>query len=363
MDQGETALARLDAAEKRSLTGGGGEAPEPWDFEANYWLARPAFSKDFASEVWRRFKKHSEQWTAEGDPIAQAVWKSYRTYHGISTTNPLSGSPDIDLVENGEFGELLSMSINHYRSLIRHKLALNTAQRAAWDPQARTSGADAMKQVRLTRNICDYYWTAKRFDQRNYDQAELMEVAGVGFCAQGWGDNGGLDEEGDVWAQTIPPWEMCHQEVRSYGDCRWWIFTRWESRADWAARLATSKPAEAQRLWELGVDDMFTCGVKTLRDDVTKHETDQIPLLYVYVSPSTSCPKGRLAIIAQDDLVLMDSPLPYGRAAPISRMCAAEYSGTAIPLANSWSMLPLMDGLYVAVTALVTRLDFGAIPD
>ena len=364
MDQGEAALARLDAAEKRSLTGGGGEAPEPWDFQANYWLARPAFSKDFASEVWRRYKKHSEQWTAEGDPIAQAVWKSYRTYNGISTTDPLSGSADIDLVENGEFGELLSMSINHYRSLIRHKLALNTAQRAAWDPQTRTSGADAMKQVRVARSICDYYWTAKRFDQRNYDQAELMEIAGVGFCAQGWDYNGGLDDEGDVWSQTIPPWEMCHQEVRSYGDCRIWIFPRWESRADWAARLARDKPDDAKRLWELGIDEMFACNVKTLRDDVSKHETDQIPLLYVYVSPSTSCPKGRVAIVAQPDMApLVDTPMPYGRVAPVSRMCAAEYPGTAIPLANSWSMLPLMDGLYVAVTALITRLDFGAIPD
>ena len=360
MDNGEAALAKLDAAERR---GERGDTPEAWDFNAHYWLARPAFSKEFAAEVWRRYKKHSEQWTAEGDPIAQAVWKSYRTYHGISTTNPLAGSADIDLVENGEFGELLSMSINHYRSLIRHKLALNTAQRAAWAPQARTSGADAMKQVRVARSVCDYYWTAKRFDQRNYDQAELMEMAGAGFGVQGWDYNAGFADEGDVWAMTVPPWEMCHQDVKSYGDCKIWIFPRWESRADWAARKAEKQPDVARRLWELGVDEMFTCNVKTLRDDVERHETDQIPLLYVYVSPSTSCPQGRLAIIAQDDMVLVDSPMPFGRVAPVSRMCAAEYSGTAVPLANSWSMLPLMDGLYVAVTALITRLDFGAIPD
>jgi hypothetical protein len=243
-------------------------APEPFDFQQHYWLAKPAFSEDFAGMVWRRFARHSEQWSAAADPVARAVWKSYRTYHGISSADAWTARPDIDLVENGDSGELISMAINHYRSLVRHKLALNTAQRAAWDPQARTSGSDAMKQVRLTRNVCDYYWTAKRFDQRNYDQAELMEVAGVGFCAQGWDYNGGLDDEGDVWAQALAPWEMCHQDVRNYLDCRWWIFVRWESRAYWTARLAAHRPDQAHRVWGMDVDTMFTCGVKTLRDDL-----------------------------------------------------------------------------------------------
>lgn len=361
MDSGEAALARLDAHDHRVATRG--DAGEPFDLREHYWLARPAFAPSFAEEVWRRYRRHSQLWSAEADPIAQAVWKSYRTYHGISSLDSTSATPDIDLVENGDHGELISMAINHYRSLVRHKLALNTAQRAAWDPQARTSGAEAMKQVRLTRNICDYYWTAKRFDQRNYDQAELMEIAGVGFCAQGWDHAAGLDSEGDVWAQTLAPWEMLHQDVRNYLDCRWWIFPRWESRADWAARLARANPEAARRVWEMGVDEMFTCGVKTIRDDMQRTETDQIPLLYVYANASASCPNGRLAIIAASDLVLVDSPLPYGRTAPISRMCASEYAGTAKPLANSWSMLPLMDGLYLAVTAAMTRLDFGAIPD
>lgn len=360
MDGNSAALARLDANE---LGSGRSEPGAPYDFREHYWLARPAFSKDFASEVWRRFKKHSEQWNASSDPIAQAVWKSYRTYHGISTPDTALAVPDIDLVENGDDGALISMAINHYRSLVRHKLALNTAQRAAWDPQARTSGAEAMKQVRLTRNICDYYWTAKRFDQRNYDQAELMEIAGVGFCVQGWDYNAGLGSQGDVWAQTLAPWEMCHQDVRNYLDCRYWIFVRWESRWDWVARLAQYQSEQARRLAKLDVDEMFTLGVKTLRPDQNRGETDQIPLLYVYANASTSCPNGRLAIVAQSDLTLIDTPLPYGPVAPVSRMCAAEYCGTSKPLANSWSMLPLMDGLYVAVTAVMTRLDFGAVPD
>jgi len=360
MDGRTAALARLDAND-RGLQARH-EPAAPYDWRADYWLARPAYSKDFASAVWDRFKKHSEQWNASSDPIAQAVWKSYRTYHGISSPDSTVAVPDIDLVENGDDGALISMAINHYRSLVRHKLALNTAQRAAWDPQARTSGAEAMKQVRLTRNICDYYWTAKRFDQRNYDQAELMEVAGVGFCVQGWDYNAGMQAAGDVWAQTLAPWEVCHQDVRNYLDCRWWIFVRWESRWDWVARLAQHQPEQARRLAELDVNDMFTAGVKTLRPDQNRSETDQIPLLYVYADASTSSPQGRLGIVAASDLVLMDTPLPYPKA-PVSRMCAAEYQGTSKPLANSWSMLPLMDGLYVAVTAVMTRLDFGAIPD
>ena len=360
MDNGEAALARLDAHERQ--LGRRGDAPA-FDFEAAYWLARPAFSKDFAGEVWRRFKKHSELWSAEADPIAQAVWKSYRTYHGISTIDPTSATPDIDLVTNGDADELISMAINHYRSLIRHKLALNTAQRAAWDPQARTSSAEAMKQVRFARSACDYYWTARRYDHQNYLQAELMEMASAGFGVQGWDYNAGPKSRGDAWSQTFAPWEMCHQEVRNYLDCRWWIFVRWESRADWAARLAKDQPDVAKRIWELSVNEMFTCGVKTLRDDISLTETDQIPLLYVYANACASCPNGRLSIVAADDLVLIDNPLPFGAEATVSRMCAAEYAGTSKPLANAWSMLPLMDGLYLAVTAVMTRLDFGAVPD
>lgn len=332
-----------------------------YDFRKEFWLASPFFSDTIANEVCERWRKHALKWMGT-DPLTAAVWTAYRTYHGLTSANVDETSPTVSLTETGDEGEFLALAVNHFRGLVRHQLALVTAERPAWDPQARTSSAESAKQVRLTRNLLDYVMGAKRCDQKIYDQLELAVVAGAGFCAYGWDATAGLDGEGDLTVSVLAPWEVYHEDVRDYADCRVWIFVRYEPRWDWVAHFAESDPEKAERIKALDPDKSLYCGVHT-HEPRELAESDRIPILYLYASASKACPKGRLAAVAGPGLVLLDSAMPYGSTAPITRICAAEFLGTSRPLANSWSQLPLMEAFNAIVSVIMTRADLGGVPD
>jgi hypothetical protein len=343
------------------MQGASAEQGEAFEYRDKYWLTSPYFSEELGSAVMERWKEHALKW-AGTNPLTNAVWAAYRTYHGLASTDVDNASPQVTLTEEGREGEYLALAVNHYRGIVRHQLSLVTAERPAWDPQARTSGAEATKQVRLCRNLLDYIMSAKRFDQKIYDQMELAVVAGAGFCAFGWDAAAGLDGKGDVWATILAPWEMCHEDIREYSDCGYWVFVRWEKRWDWVAQLAESDPEKAEKIATLSVDQDFLCGVRTAKTSELASE-DRIPVLYLYANASRALPKGRHAIVAGQDLILHDGPNPYGSVSPVTRICAAEFLGTSRPLANSWSQLPIMEAFNAVVSAIMTRFDLGAVPD
>lgn len=334
---------------------------EAYDFRSKYWLTSPFYSNDLGTAVMERWKEHALKWSGV-NPLTNAVWAAYRTYHGLASTDIDNTSPQVTLTEEGKEGEYLALCVNHYRGIVRHQLSLVTSERPAWDPQARTSGAEATKQVRLCRNLLDYVMSAKRFDQKIYDQMELAVVAGAGFCAFGWDAAAGLDGKGDVWATILAPWEMCHEDTREYSDCGYYVFIRWEKRWDWVAQLAESEPEKAEKIAALSVDQDFLCGVRTTKTAELACE-DRIPVLYLYANASRALPKGRLAIVAGSDLILQDGPNPYGAVSPVTRICAAEFLGTSRPIANSWSQLPIMEAFNAVVSAIMTRFDIGSVPD
>jgi hypothetical protein len=333
-----------------------------YDWKQHYWLAQPFMSKDFGEEVFRRFGKHATQWDTH-TPVGEAVWTAYRVYHGlVGMPNGMQiSSPVVSLMETGEFGEFLSLTVNQYRSLVRHKIAMITSERIAWDPQASTSDSSSAKQVTLCRNLLDYMSRAKLFEQKFADQMEMSEVTGSGFLPIGWDARAGFNGEGDVWAEVKAPWEVCHEKVRDYETCTWWIFTRMESRFDWIAHFADADPEKAKRISELDIDKRLTVGVRT--STAEDENEDRIPVLYVYANATKACPKGRLAVYAAEDIPLIDGPMPYGPYSPITRLCGGEYLGTSIPIANSWSLLPIQEAVNAAWSAIVTRLDLGAVPD
>ena len=106
---------------------------EPYDLSEHFWLAKPAYSKEFAEDVIERFEDHLEDF--EGSPVGQAIWAFYCAYHNLDA---VGASPTTSITEAGESGELLAMRVNHVRGLIQHRLAMVTAERTALFTCART---------------------------------------------------------------------------------------------------------------------------------------------------------------------------------------------------------------------------------
>jgi hypothetical protein len=336
-----------------------GERPKPFDFSERFWLKRPYYSDAYAQEVIDRFGDFGDLWR-NNTPVSSAVMQAYRQYHGIEEG---SAEPAVTLLEAGENGEFLALIVNHYRGLLRHQIALVTADRPTWDPQARTSGAEAARQVSLTRNLLDFVMSAKRFDQKLYDQFEGAGVCGAAFQALGW-DPTAAGGRGDIWAAVLMPWECCHEQVREYADVTWWIFRRMENRWAWVAHFAETDPEKAERIADHDLDDELMCGVQAYDVEHVK-ESDRIPVLYVYANPTKACPEGRLSIVAgaNADLILMDGPMPYGDVSPITRICPAEFVGTCIPYGNSWTQLPIQKAFTACVSAIMSRVDMFGVPN
>lgn len=342
-----------------------------YDFRKDYWLATPYYSLDLAADVVQRFQEHVQKWQG-GSPIASAAWTAYRMYHGL-TRAERGQSPVVSLTEAGKDGEFLSLCVNEHRGLIRHQIALVTANRPAWEPQARTSGAEAARQVGLTRNLLDYCMDAKGIAQTLRNQLECERVVAVGYTVAGWDANAGRGAQGDIWAQELAPWEICREHVRKYADCKWWIFRRLEPRWDWVAKLSLAAQSatdpqdrsmlseKAQRVRGLEYDKTWFTLVDE-RPQSTSDDSDRIPVLYLYAAPTIACPEGRCSIVAGADIVLEDGPLPYD-SAPVVRMCSAEFIGTSEGYADSWSNCPLQEALNGVLGSIITRIDMGSVPD
>ncbi len=342
-------------------TEGEDEREPAYDFSDEFWLRYPYFADDFAEEVVERFGRHVDAWDQSG--VGRTVWLAYRAYHnlGESGTDPLA-----QLAQTGEQGELLAMAIPHYRSLVRHQIALFTKERPAWDPQARTSDAEAARQVPLASNLLDYVASSGIVDRRLAEQCELMMVCGAGYYVAGWNPNAGLEGRGWFSEGVYAPWEMAHERVRVYDDATWWIYRTYESRWEWVAHYAESDPEKAEELARLDTKSESFAKLYTLADEARSNEEDdgdRIPVLNLIAKPTKACPSGRMAKITGERIVLLDGPSPYGETIPISRMCASEFLGTAIPYCDSWGVLAAAEAFNAILSMLITRVDTAGVPN
>lgn len=359
MGEGDAEIARLEGTPDNENAD-----PEPYDFREDFWLAKPYFSEEFAGDVCERFGNHQDWW--QNSSVGATVWNAYRQYHNLSGVD---GDPITQLQATGEVGELLAMAIPHYRTLVRHQIAMFTSNRPAWDPQARTADAEGARQVPMAANLLDYVTSTGDLDPRLGEQTELMMVCGEGFFVTGWDANvGPKGEDGSPrgWftQRVYAPWEVAHERVRTYADASWHILRSFESRWDWVAKFAKDDPEKAERIAKLDTDAAdFATAFREYDSDLVKDDGDRIAVLIVIAKPTIACPEGRYSIVAGDDLVLFDGPYPYGEDITISRMCASEFLGTAIAYSDSWGVLAAAEACNAILSMILTRIDTCGVPN
>jgi hypothetical protein len=344
-----------------SLAPGGQE--EPLDWQQDHWLSFPYGSDQYAAEVIERYARHLELWGGSRTNVSDAAWAAYRAYHGLEGVNYRGAlDPIVSITEAGENGEFLSMRMNQFRGLVKHQIAMVTANRPSWDVLARTTDSKSSSQKMLTQHLLDYEMDGKGKGLAIKTQYEIAKVCAAGFLALGWNENFGRNNQGEVWALPLTPWEVAHEKVRVYTDCNWWIFRNYESRWDWVAKFAKSNPEKARRI--KAIQNSHTIGNSFLFEDAATngYDNDRIEVLYVYARPTRSCPQGRLSIIADANLSLLDGPNPYGDEAPITRICPAEFVGTSIPYGDSWVLLAPDEAFNAVLSMILTRVDTFGVP-
>lgn len=333
------------------------DAPESFDISEKYWLAKPFGSEEYAHEVVEKFESGTMLW--DSSPFARAVWRVYRMYYNLSDTG--EDIPIHSLRMTGDDGEIIRLEVNHMRNLIRHQIALVTNERGAWDPQARTMDAQSTEQVRLARNLLDFCIRDLGIERKVSSMLESALVTTHAFAALDWDANAGINGSGAAKMRVLMPYEVAHEKVREYEDCKWWIFKAWENKYEWAAFFAEADPELAEKIAS-GESDREESSVAFRSAFGDDKEEDRFPVLYVYAMPTRAVPGGRFSIIAGKDMVLMDQPYPFGNDVMIHRLAPAEFAGTSMPCSESWDLVPIVDAYNGVMSTIMTRVDGFGLP-
>lgn len=311
-----------------------------------------------AAELIRKFHKHNES-----TGLREKCEKSERLYFGEHGDGDTSR-----IVAVGDDGELMALSVNDFRTLIRHTLALVTSQKPSYDPRARNSDLESIQQTKLASNIIDAYMVEKRMGRHMASCAERSFVQAKAYVYMKWNtalgrqygakpvtDDQGqpvLDEngepvekiihEGDVEASPRSRFDVIYNHrVRDWTKNKWVIVKSWESRWDEVERY----PHIADGIASLPSNDTIEengRGKRNREDEDESEDEDLIPVFELYHLKTDSVPNGRYYKFYSDKLWAYDGPIPYTRL-PVFPMSPGERFDTTEGYTDAFDIMGLQD--------------------
>lgn len=123
---------------------------------------------------WERYQLQCEETGRWG------LWRrAIQRYFGYDSNGTRS-----DLVTfAGERGQVVKVTANHYRSLLKHILVMSTAQRPALRARATNADARSLSDTKLAEGLLDYYLTEEGVETRLVRSVEIgLNVAECDVC-------------------------------------------------------------------------------------------------------------------------------------------------------------------------------------
>ena len=320
--------------------------------EAEHWIAAPYHDEEVATGIIEAVDDHFLTNRTSG--LAETIYRSWRMYHSMDAEGYSSdhGYPISSPQFLGEQGEFTYLQVGHYRNAIRHKIALVTSERPAFEPHASTNDPDAIEQVATAGNVLDYAMDQRGVNQVLHNACETGVLMGGSYVMLSWDH-----DAGDLVPRALTNLEVVHQEARDWGDVEWVIARTFESR--W--RLAAE--ADAAGNPELGVEiakaDFGAADYQF--SPVHYHEdrsirSERIPVYHFFHKSVPHMPGGRYTRVTGDALVLQDGPSPFVEI-PVYRFAPNEFVGTSTPFANAWDVMALHTMANAITSAMVSRID------
>lgn len=273
--------------------------------------------------------------------------KAYRMYY-----NPALCGAQVNFM--GEQGELVQISVNEARMLIKHIHTMTCSKKPSF--QCRSSNTDHKSQAQciLGQGLVDYYLREKKLDFFLKMATEYALLFAEGFLSAVWnatsGEEYGVDPEtgaviyeGDIEYDVGGPLDVARDfTVQSPQNPLWLTWIKWQNKYDLAAKY----PEYAEQIKALNDQSDLFDGIDTFRQSrrmmFGAFDTDQIPVFYFYHRTCSALPKGRMVQYLDDDLVLFDGAMPY-KDVPIYRISAAEWLGTPFGYTVFFDMMPVQE--------------------
>ena len=336
---------------------------------------RTYFASDDADKTVAYLNQKSIAWfdTLMTNDYLDKMKRSWLSYHGVYYEDSHAVS------FGGEQGELVNIAINHYRNLAQHMLVMVTSNRPAF--QARSTNTDYKSQTQtiLANGLLDYYMREKRLEKYLKSAVEHAIVMGSGFIKMEWNSTAGeiydyikpekkkekLDTEnaedkegeedkgypiyeGDVEFKNLSGFDVVFDSTKESANDHDWVLCRtWKNKYDLAAKYPEFED-EIKMLMTKSDQERHRVSISPL------DETFDVPVYEFFHKKTESMPDGRYLLYLSDDIILMDSPMPY-RSLPVFRISPGDILGTPYGYTSLFDLLPIQDALNSLYSTVMTN--------
>lgn len=277
-------------------------------------------------------------------------------YHGQYNSTISGDSHRVSFM--GEEGELVGLPVNHFRNIAQHILNMITSSRPTMEARAVNTDYKSLSQTYLANGILDYYMKEKKLEEVIRRATEMAVVLGTGFVRMEWNatagelydfdpETGEKNFEGELEFTNLSPFDVVFDGTKETWDHEWVIVRSFQNKfnlmakypelADKISRMQTKNHTSSYRLAIFSNDN-----------------TDDIPVYEFFHDRTEAMPDGRYMLFLDDDLPLMDIPLPY-RQIPVFRISAGEYMGTPYGYSPMFDLFPLQEAANSLYSTIMTN--------
>lgn len=272
------------------------------------------------------------------------------------------------VITSGENNEYELININHYKNILLHLHVNATSQRVAFEPKASNTDTKSQAQTLLASSLLGYYTREKRME-RYLKQADLDAlIYSEGYVAVEWDANLGepvrpdIDDRGELTNKFIREGDIKYGNytpnnvirdyaVQSWDDNNWLILRDFKDKHEVAADF----PELKDRIIALQYRERrYLDRLSDTKTSKGKTEDDQIPVYTFYHKPGKLIPEGRLVKFLDDDLVLLDGPLPYSEI-PVYRETPEELDDSPFGSTVGWDLLAIQDIIDLLFSIIITN--------
>lgn len=277
-------------------------------------------------------------------------------YHGQYNATIAGDSHRVSFM--GEEGELVGLPVNHFRNIAQHMLNMITANRPTMEARAVNTDYKSLSQTYLANGILDYYMREKKLEETIRKATEMAIVLGAGFVRMEWNatagelydfdpESGEKNFEGELEFSNLSPFDVVFDGTKETWDHEWIMVRTFQNKFNLMAKY----PELAERISRMQTKNYAS----QYRLSVFSNDnTDDIPVYEFFHKRSEALPDGRYVLFLDDDLVLLDLPLPY-RDIPVYRISAGDYMGTPYGYSPMFDVFPLQEAANSLYSTIMTN--------
>lgn len=260
----------------------------------------------------------------------------------------------------GEQGELTSLSVNHYRSLLSRLETMTTEQRPAFEPRATNSDVKSQSQVILATGLLDYYMREKQMEDYIKQGVKSALIFGEAFVRCEWDatsgkeygktGTGAIAYEGDMKYSNYTPLSCIRDYTKeSHKQEDWYILRDAQNKYTLAAKF----PDLAEEILDDSVDLLEYAATTTLQA-IGLDESDNIFVYTLIHKPTPALPQGRYTTCLDNGTVMQDGPLPYDDT-HIYRIAPDEETGTIFGYTVGFDLLAVQEGIDILYSTVISN--------